>query len=447
MKAILTFFIIVNYFTSFGFQIKKQVNNDSTTLTKREVQTLINKQFTNLITGQSSSSIGNFASVDTKDSKLSFAGSLISEKANVLTVKASGGISDGFFSVFNNSQLNTNIELDFRYNIFINKHNSISFENSSYQKYKNDKKKISEDSAKKKLAIDFELKKMELEQSKVKYIKTIEKINKKLDDKAFATPFSEDSLRYEFAKSSLELKLLEETILPSRVQQTLNLNNELSDQVNKNDINLDIRGFSLQWISFGYNVRKNSFKFLDSTLVYKNQVSSKSFISHELNVQYTSYKWNANYLKTSYFGIGLAYNILDNFNDLTPIEIVESNKFTNNQTTRTTSKKYNAYTGEYIENNNSVRLYADYYQFFLRKNPIALHIYPEVNFYKKSTITNLGVGILFPFKDVKAENKSKVNIELYYNILDIFNNANSNIPLLKRNDIGLRFSFPVKFNS
>ncbi len=77
---------------------------------------LLNQQFSNLITGQTKNSIGNFASLDLTDGKVDFAGNIISNKGSVFTAKASGAVSDGIFSLFNNSTLNTQFSLDLQYN-------------------------------------------------------------------------------------------------------------------------------------------------------------------------------------------------------------------------------------------------------------------------------------------------------------------------------------------
>jgi hypothetical protein len=73
---------------------------------------ILNRQFSILITGQSKHSIGNFASLDTKDGEVSFAGSVISRNGSVLTLRASRAVSDGFFKVFTNCKLNTKVALD-----------------------------------------------------------------------------------------------------------------------------------------------------------------------------------------------------------------------------------------------------------------------------------------------------------------------------------------------
>src|SRR5437762_3569648 len=61
------------------------------------VKKILNQQFSNLITGQTKNSIGNFASIDLTKAEVAFAGNLIFADASVLTIKANGSISDGFF--------------------------------------------------------------------------------------------------------------------------------------------------------------------------------------------------------------------------------------------------------------------------------------------------------------------------------------------------------------
>src|SRR4051812_30231250 len=72
---------------------------------------VLNQQFTNLITGQSKNSIGNFGALDLKEAEVSFAGNAIFNNGSVLGLKASGAVSDGLLSLFENNTFNNQVSL------------------------------------------------------------------------------------------------------------------------------------------------------------------------------------------------------------------------------------------------------------------------------------------------------------------------------------------------
>lgn len=61
---------------------------------------VMSQQFSSIVSGQSSTTIGNFASVTPTDGKIDFAGSLIIKNRSVLTAKASGKATDGLLGIF-----------------------------------------------------------------------------------------------------------------------------------------------------------------------------------------------------------------------------------------------------------------------------------------------------------------------------------------------------------
>lgn len=110
-------------------------------LSKSHFKLIINEKFGNLMGSQSRTNIGNFASLDLTDSKVSFAGNIIFNGGSILGIKTTGGVSDGFLSVYSNSKLNSTIGIDLQYNILVNRV-SISSDAESIRAFKKKEKEI-----------------------------------------------------------------------------------------------------------------------------------------------------------------------------------------------------------------------------------------------------------------------------------------------------------------
>ena len=110
--------------------------------------------------------------------------------------------------------------------------------------------------------------------------------------------------------------------------------------------------------------------------------------------------------------------------------------------------KYTAYYGEdYTDSIVGFRLYTDYYRFLFKNNIVALHLFPQLQTYRSELpVWNCGVGLFFNLKNAKDDkDNTVVNAELFYNVLDVFDVTNSDYRLIERNNVGIRFSFPINF--
>jgi hypothetical protein len=107
----------------------------------------------------------------------------------------------------------------------------------------------------------------------------------------------------------------------------------------------------------------------------------------------------------------------------------------------------NVFQGSYENNLLTATLNADFYYFLFEDNKAAIHFYPEQRIAKGiEPITNLGLGFLLTFKN-QSNSNNIINAEVYASLLDVANNRNSDNNLLTRSSYGLRFTFPINFNS
>lgn len=423
-----------------------QTNSTPIGLDKKAFKTVLNQQFTSLITGQSKTSIGNFASLDLKESEVSFAGNSITKQGHVLGVKASGGVTDGLFSIFNNSTLNTKVSLEFQANFLNLKKQSLTWYDDSYQEYTKKKNDIEDKYRIKLIEVQNRLGLINLNYKKLKIEKTISELNKRLGTEK--DQLAIDSGNYAVALNNSELSETNKLITnyPNSVTAKEDIDNWRAIELKKIKPELELYGFNFGWFSVNYKVSNNSFKLFNPNSAYQSQISDTSFVSHEVRLQYSKYNWTKEAYKTYFYSIGISFSLSDNFTDLTKKEITEVKNYGPNVNDRTTTKKYNAFVGDYSRKQKQVKLSADYYRFLFDNNVAAIHVYPEFT-YKQSSkpLYNLGFGFLYAFKDSKKDDKSIVNVELFYNFIDIAKNTETDLKLFERNNIGIRFSFPINF--
>jgi hypothetical protein len=408
------------------------------------IKKVLNHQFTNLITGQTQNSIGNFASLDLAEASVSFAGNLILDTSSVLTIKAAGGVSDGLFSVFNNSKLNTNISLDIQYNFMRFGKQKLLTNVDSTDQYEQSIDKIKYDYDVKRLAIANDKGCTDLKDRNKKTEIIIDSLDKAIGNAA--DPDTIANLNYLKAKTKLLCDSIKHAIdYYDQSEELQHLHDQTVSQLDKLSLESAVVGFSFGWFSAGYKVTNNSFKLFSSSSPFSSQVLDTSFVSHEARVQYSYYKWVPKSYHSFFVDGGLAFSYTDNFNSLKKTELSETTEYGSNPGDRTQTKKFNAYQGTYTKDIKGLTPYVDFYYFLFNNNIGAIHANPQwVMQSKEKPVGNFYVGFLMAFKGTKTDNPI-VNAELYYQFLDVFKTTDTDYKLFERNNIGIRFSFPIQF--
>lgn len=410
------------------------------------VKKFINQQFGNLINPQSNNNIGNFASLDLKEAEVNFGGNIFFNNGSILGIKAKGAVSDGFLPVFSNDKLNTKLGIDIQYNFLDFKKKSIIYDNSTCEKYQTLKKKVENEYELKKIEIEKEQKRILLQIEIDKVTKQITSLKTKLST---LTGLSKDSLDIEISKIKQELAFKKSQLenLPSKVALLFELDNWKASEIIKAQTEVKIYGFKLGWFSIGYGITNNAFKLFDGTLTPDKQISKTSYANHSLRLQYSFYNRTPAAYESYFISFGTAFSIQDNFSDLTKVEINETKNYGLNPNDRFITSKYNAYQGAYSKDLKSLSFYSDIYWFLFDDNKGAFHFYPEYKIVESlKPSTNLGFGFLMTFKN-KEKTDNIINSELYVNLLDVFDNNNATEKLFTRNGYGIRFTFPINFNS
>ena len=96
-------------------------------LTGEQFSQIVKKQFNAVINSSGKTTIGNYASADIKDGHLAFNATKNFKNGNMLSINANGGVTDGFFAIFNQNKINSNVGVDLKYNMMFKKSSALSF--------------------------------------------------------------------------------------------------------------------------------------------------------------------------------------------------------------------------------------------------------------------------------------------------------------------------------
>ncbi len=414
-------------------------------LTTKEFKQVLNQQFAGIVTGNPGTSIGNFASVDLKDAAVSFGGTAIFSRS-VLQVSGSGSVTDGLFPIFTNSELNTKVSLDLHYHLLCSANDTISFYASSLDERRKAEDAIAEQYFMDTLSIVHA---MQLH----KYQKTEAVLTGKVAAlqtaaNAAAPGLLKDSLTFEQQLTQHQLTNIGDSISHYSAERArVMARNKRIDALAA--VKSDIQFFSSRfgWFSFGYKVAKNNFKTFDNTLPFGEQIRKMQYVSHQASVQYSYYYWTRQKNVSWFLSLQAAFAYTDNFNDLTKTDISEKKEYGAAPGERSVTKTYSAYTGAYTKDLVSVRFSGDYYHFFLKDNTFAVHLFPAWTVKKSEfPVADAGAGLFLALKNSK-DDKAIVNMEFYYQFNDIFKVTDTDLKLFQRNNIGIRFAFPLSFKT
>lgn len=428
-------------FSAYKMNNGKRIDSSQTAFKK-----ILNQQFSSLITGQSKNAFGSFAAVDLGASEVSFAGSHVFKKdGTVFTVKANGGISDGFLTLFNNSTFNSNIGLDINLHFLRLNKRMLEYDADSADQFNDKVDKMKYEFDAKNIDINWMADSVALEIKNAKTSKLIsnlaDSISKEKD------PLKQASFKLEREKANLLLDSIKNALINLPLDLTLkrNLRNRILEKLEALSFESGVLGFSFNWWSVGYKVNNNKFKLLNGSLPLAQQVYDTSFVSHAVRVQFSNYYLRAAAFRTHFWDLGAIFEFSDNFGSLKKKELSEIKEYGTIPGQRQATKKYSAYEGTYESDLKGLTLYGDFYYFLFRNNIAAIHINPEwVIKSSLKPVANFYVGFLLTAKSAKTAN-SVVNFELFYKFLDLFKTTDTEYDLFERNSIGIRFAFPIAF--
>ncbi len=407
---------------------------------------ILKKEFNSVINSSGKTTIGNYASADVKDGYVAFNATKNFTNGDMLSINVNGGITDGFFAIFNQTKINSNVGLDVKYNVRL-KSSSLSYFESQLQKFN---KILSNSDAEYNMSRTMHRHDSILLQSKLNlFAAEINNIKSRLKETNLNAE-QMANLEYQIAFKNLQqdsLQLKQATFISENEAAKEGSNKKKNDK-NAAVSNFEYTGIMFQWLSFGGGFQNNNFnQFKPNFSTLDSQIVKQNNVVWNIAIEYNFYKWSSlAHNPTYYLLVGVKGSIDDNFSDLSKVGLNDTHLYGDSINQRTTTKSFTAYKGDYKTNLLSAKIYADYYRFFF-KNSAAFHIYPEVNFKQNDNpLYNIGVGLLYSFNDAKdKENKAKLLAELYFKLSDLSNIGKSDLSILQRNELGLRLSIPVSF--
>ncbi|KQS33868.1 hypothetical protein [Dyadobacter sp. Leaf189] len=430
---------------------------DTTALTQQQFDNILNKQFAALITGTSTSVIGSYASFDVKEGTVSFAPNHFYENGNILTARAAGGVSEGALELFNKSKLNTNLSLDFQFHIFGQRNKSVIIDPArkralqknqvdADEKYNEDIIYLTEYEA-----CELELKKIRLEEKVASIGKQgaviTSMLSKAREEDKVKLQLSLDSLSLENIKANKELLSVQKDLANNkdplwRSRKIQDIGNNRAGILKANNFsNLEVRGFSFSWISFGLGIRNDAFRTFDDKQDPASQIVKGNFISQQAFIQFSYYDWSKTGPKNIYFSVRAIVRNTSNLADLDKIEVTDVKEYGQNGVRRYSESTLTAYTGTLKKNIIEVVLNPELYFYPFKKWLLGVHLNPNIQVRgSDDPVSNLESGLIFPFRN-KEKDKPTVNAELYYNLLNVFD-ANA---IKHSSSLGVRLAFPIEF--
>ncbi len=405
---------------------------------------IVNNQFINIITGQTKNTIGNFGSIDFKDASATLNASKITKNSNVFSINVNAAVNDGFSSIFTNSKLNSDVSAQFRFSLLNPQKRTITYIQSSIIKRDAEIIRIRASSnAEKNLLqtkqsfINAQILKLHADAVSLGVQAMASPADVSIAAQAAHNKYVIDSLKYIKARDLNDINAATQAITEKEAALVKKAKLEIPE----------ITGFAFGWINFVYKATSQSFRLFDGTAAYNDQVKKDNYISHRAGIEYNYYKWSSHAGESWFFSLGGALEVANNLAGLTKIELNDLTNYSSTPGQRTSSKKYNVYAGNYVKGLIGGKFYADYYKFIFDNNMAAIHLYPQIQLQKsEKPIYSAGIGFMVAFKDQKDEKgKNILNAEVYANFLDLTNVRSAENRLLERNDIGIRFVFPIKF--
>ena len=464
---------------------------DSTELRKERQNTLA-KSLSFLSSSNSFTSLGNFAAVSTDEKTIKASIFWLNKHFNMNTLTVQTGATEGIGTLFDEGSQESNVGIGFEHRILLqeNKKPYVSTGKVELNKITNQRRDLydaymdSIASFSKRLSILDEtmlerrerIIKVENDTIIETFLKSEEILKKILPKEysrlqrieyaigSFPNTFLVDSIKNNLVNQKDSLCKRIEKKLEAIVSDKLGAFDDAFNEGNKSLIEkekaLKSKLFNLEFLSIGFNANNKGFKFFDSTMVSSKQVAKRDFTTLTFGLGYTSVRnirvtkrdslglvadFEPNKLR--FFSIGTKFELTDNLTSLSDVE-VQDTKFLDMPNERNVISTEKAKFGDYKEDLKSLVFEADYYQFFsYQSNSIALHLNPRHTIKDSSKpLTEFQIGLLFPFKK-KDEEKTIVNIEVFYQLKDVFDTLDKfEDGFFKRNIIGIQTSFPFNFN-
>ncbi len=416
---------------------------------EKKLRYVLNKEFSRLITGNTFSGLGNYATISTEDKTLEASINILRDK-NVWDFNISGGSMDGITSLFTDDEFNEGISIGFAYHRIIGKP-TISFNAAETQ---NIERKIVEIRAKKLVDIAkanaFEYR---IGKEITKKNNEIARINAQITANPVPIPAILQNLNAQKAFLHAELLKLQNELQDYRANLS-----SIKGQIKHESIKAEkeaisklekvvAKDFSVTWFTVGAEMSYQSFDLFDQTRPLDERIFSEedlvpSFqasISHYTNKDLLNPgRVGAKHVK--FYSLGVMLKADNNGSRLESKDIVTEENIDTGETLTSTET---VLTGIFENDIFSAEVFGDFYQFIGAGNDLGIHLRGILTLGEFKPISSIRFGALFPFKNTKDQS-SFLNLELFFEINDFFNNTPEN-SMLNKNIIGVQATVPFNF--
>jgi len=402
-------------------------------------------EFNKAVTNSTFSNFGNYASLSTANNSLGASINILDGK-RAWGISVSGGATEGVTELFNSGNPNSTFKGSLQFHL-------LTRIDTAYRS--DDKIRVINDAIRlNQMTYDKALLDLHIRKDSIESIAALNKINNKIAKINRTTPssaFTTDSLTYELAKSQYEQTQLLEKI--SKIQSdfyrdSIEWNIQLAYDAEyeslikkKNEVGLS--SYKIGWWTFQIASEQTEFKNL---ALQENPVTSNlsdaSYLSRELGISYSTFSKSELNEKNHFCSVGASIGQFSNFNDLSRVTL-ESRIPLSGDSTQVQVSSTTAYRGNFRTSLTRVRLFFDYYKFYgIGKQEIALHLNPTLTFqHDDAIISSIMIGALIPFKSSDSDD-SKVNLEIFYKVNDIFNSIETSNAFNNRSVIGMTATVP-----
>jgi hypothetical protein len=413
-------------------------------------KTVVNKQFSALVSPASEGIPGSFLAVEIKEAQASAAETFISNAGFAVTVSARGGVTDGVVALLKDATVTPTFGASAQLHFLTPAKRALQYTLASCDTVELSVRTAEATHALRMAEIEAGGSAVQRRLDRAALALKAAKIDSVLGTIPNSTQSAVDILRRDsltLERARVTSRLLWQDSIPARDPETQMLvaNNDLGKAYDAARKLLDVRGYAFSWWSLGVALDNTSFKLFDPAAALEAQLSKKTYLTRALTLTYSRIRRSEFTHESRYLAIDARVGWTDNIADLSKVEITDRQQITPPPAERVTEKKTTAYRGAYQDDIASVRLGASYYEFLLPDDRLAFHVFPALTA-KAHQVGELalGFGLLLSARDA-AKKASVINAEVFFNTPDVGNSRKSNQGFWNRSVLGLQLTFPIKF--
>ena len=373
----------------------------------------------------------------------------------------SGGATDGLLKVVNDGELNTNFGGDLRFHRLL-KTGKVGRDEYSIDSIERLTKEVNNQFAIDTIKLNRDGPRLGIQKNIQKFEKEIADATGKIIElqKILSPRIRVDSaktairlLEIDIDVAQVSIEQLKRNNFPDSELRSYNIYEEERLEQLKDDklrsikeakLKLGLTSFDIAWLSLALNVSNNSFNYLNEPkskdINFKFVNVDTSYISQKLTIARSRFVSEGDRSKERFRSIGFSISRNSNFKDLSSLTL-ESRRFAEVDSISNIVSTATAYSGKYVEDILQLTIFYDWITYIgIKSTAVGVRLYPELRINSESATptANIAGGLILPLLN-QDEQKSVLNIELFYRVNDMFNVLSND----QDNFLGLRLALPL----